>query len=334
MKDKQKTILLVDGDTLAFRSAAAAESRTVLVEHLPSGRQKIFKTRTAFKDHLKEKKPNFVYKEEDHKFTDIQTEEDISHALHSIKNTLNKMKKDTGADEVRIFVGGPDNFRLKLPFAEIYKGNREDLIRPVHLDACKEYLIQSMQAELTDGDEADDALIYVGYAYLARGYKVVLGSQDKDSWAYSGLHIHDFTAEDPETWLISDLGEIYLDTSKKTEKVKGSGFLWFCHQWMLGDSTDNMNPRSILGIKWGQKSSLKLLQDCKTKQEAFDVVIKQYKKWFKDSPEYTDFKGDIQKATPEFMLQLYFRGVRMKTTPSDALDLHAFIEKEGLKYEP
>lgn len=122
MKEKQKTILLVDGDTLAFRSAAAAESRTVMVEHIPSGRQKIFKTRTAFKSHLKENKPNFVYKEEDYKFTDIQTEEELSHALHSIKNTLNKMKKLTEADETRIFVGGPANFRLDLPFPEVYKG--------------------------------------------------------------------------------------------------------------------------------------------------------------------------------------------------------------------
>lgn len=329
---KQKTIVLVDGDTLCFRPAAASESRTVEVLHKPSGRSKIFTTRTAFKEHLKQK--NFEYKPEDYEFTDIQTEEDISHPLHSIKSQLKSLRNDLEADEVRIFIGGKDNFREKLPFPEKYKGHRESMLRPVHLTECKDYCVRQLGAELIDGKEADDALIYVGNKYLEKGYKVILASQDKDAWAYSGFYIYNFTEDNPTLWQISDFGKLYLDKSKKTEKVKGEGFLWYCHQHVLGDATDNMNPRSILGIKWGEKSSLKLLENCKTKQEAFDAVVNQYKEWFKYNPEYVDCHGEKQIATPHFMLQLYFRGIRMMSHPNDDLDLIEFCKKEGLKYEP
>lgn len=325
---KQKTILLVDGDTLCFRSAAAAESRSVDVIHKPSGRSRIFTTRTAFKDYLKGR--DFEYKPEDYEFVDIQSEEDISHPLHSIKVQLKKMQEVIEADETRIFIGGKGNFRLKLPFPEKYKGQRSDMLRPIHLDECKEFSVNRLGAELVTGQEADDALVYVGYAYLKKGYKVILASQDKDSWAYSGLHIYDFTKEDSKVWEIPDLGSLWIDGKNK---VRGNGFMWFCFQWMLGDSTDNMNPRSILGIKFGEKSVYKLLHECKSKQEAFDTVVKQYQKWFKDEPEYITHDGLRKKATPHFMLQLYFRGVRMMEHVNDKLDLVEFCKKEDLNYE-
>lgn len=325
---KQEVVLLVDGDTLCFRSAAAAETRTVDVIHKRSGRSKIFTTRTAFKEYLKE--IGFEYKEEDYEFVDLQTEEDISHPLHSIKSQLKKMQKATDADITRIFVGGKDNFREKLPLPTKYKSGRDGLMRPVHLVECKEFAVRNLNAELIHGEEADDALIYVGYKYLGQGYKVVLGSQDKDSHAYTGLHIHDFTKEEPETWLVEDLGKLWIDDKKK---VRGQGFLWFCVQMLNGDNTDDYKPVEVLGIKYGEKSAYKVLHECKSKQEAWDVVVNQYKKWFKDSPEYKDWEGNTQVATPEFMLQLYLRCVRMMATPTDKLELKEFCERQGLKYE-
>ena len=173
----------MDGDTLAFRAAAAAETRAVEVFHKPSGRSKIFKTRTAFKDSLKEK--NFEFKPEDYEYTDIQSEEDVSHPLHSMKVTVKRIMEISQADECRIFVGGEGNFRLDLPLPTKYKSSRVDLLRPVHLDECKDFLLRRMSAELVEGAEADDALIYAGNKYLEKGYRVVLGSQDKDSHAYT-----------------------------------------------------------------------------------------------------------------------------------------------------
>lgn len=330
---KQKTIALIDGDTLSFRAAAAAETRAVEVFHKPSGRSKIFKTRTAFKESLKEK--NFEFKPEDYEYNDIQSEEDVSHPLHSMKVTVKRIMEISQADEYRLFVGGEGNFRLDLPLPTRYKSSRTELLRPIHLDECKQFALRGhgLGGELVEGNEADDALIYVGNKYLEKGYRVVLGSQDKDSHAYTGLEIYDFTNSDLSTkdiWKVPDVGGLYIN---EKDYVKGNGFIWFCHQLLLGDNTDSYKPVEILGIKFGEKSSYKLLKDCKTKQEAWDVVVGQYKKWFKDNPEYTDWKGDTQVATPEFMLQLYFRCARMMSTVDDKLDLQEFMKKEGLSYD-
>ena len=322
---KQKTILLVDGDTLCFRSAAAAETRSVDVIHKPSGRSRIFTTRTAFKDYLKGR--DFEYKPDDYEFIDIQSEEDVSHPLHSIKVQLKKMQEVTQADQTRIFVGGKGNFREELPLPTKYKSGRDGLIRPIHLSECKEFAVRNLGAELINGEEADDALIYVGYNYLKQGHKVVLGSQDKDAHAYSGLHIYDFTNEDSKVWEVPEWGDLWLD---QKGKVRGNGFKWYCHQMLLGDSTDDYKPVEILGLKFGEKSSYKLLQDVESKKQCWEVVVNQYNKWFKDNPEYTDWRGDKQIATPEFMLQLYHRCCRMMSTPDDDLDLIEFCKKEGL----
>lgn len=316
-------------DVVSFRSAAAAESRTVEVIHKASNRSKIFTTRTAFKDFLKAK--NFEYKVEDYEFVDIQTEEDISHPMHSMKMQVKKMKEVVKPDEVRLFIGGSGNFRDDLPLPEKYKSNRKDSIRPVHLDECKEFASRGMGAEVVDGCEVDDAVYYVGRKYIEKGYKVVLATIDKDSHWHEGFWIYNFTKEDEKPWLVPEIGELWIGADKK---VKGKGFLWFAFQLCYGDRVDALNPMQVAGIKgFGEKSVYDLLKDCKTKQEALDVVVKQYQNWYKDNPEYTDWKGEKHIATPHFMMQLFFRGVRMMSTPTDELDLIEFCKREGLKYE-
>ena len=312
---------------MCYRTAAAAETRAVNVIHKPSGRTRIFPTRTKFKEFLAAKA--FEFKPEDYEFEDIQNAEDISHPLHSIKVQLKKIQDFTEADETRIFIGGKGNFRDKLALPTRYKSGRDNTIRPVHLAECKEFTLRHLGAELISAEEADDALIYVGYKYLEQGYKVILASQDKDSHAYSGLHIYDFTKEGSEIWKVPEVGSLWLDSK---DKVRGSGFIWYCHQMLLGDSTDDYKPTEILGIKFGEKSSYKLLKDCKTKQEAWDVVVSQYQKWFKDNPEYTDWQGDEQVASPKFMLQLYHQCCAMMRTPTDSLDIHEFCKYMGLDY--
>lgn len=322
-----KTILLIDGDVIAYRAAAAAETRSVEVIHKSSGRSKIFKTRTAFKTFLSEK--NFTYVPEDYEFVDIQSEEDVSHPLHTVKLQINAMVRDTQADAYELFIGGADNFRETLPLPSKYKGNRADMLRPVHLDACKNYCVGKMGADIIEGHESDDALIYRGYWHLEQGHKVIMATIDKDSWAYSGLHLYNFTKPEDGIILIPDPGNLFLNAK---DEVKGWGFMWFCHQMLIGDTTDNYKPTEIAKIKFGEKSSYKVLKDCKTKQEAWNVVVQHYKKWYPKQFEYTCWDGDIYKADWEWMLQLYFRCARMMQTSNDSLDIRDFMEKEKIKY--
>ena len=327
MTEKQKTILIVDMDIVCFRSAAAAETRSVDVIHKPSNRSKIFTTRTAFKDYLKGK--DFEYKPEDYEFIDIQTEEDISHPLHSMKVQLKRMQEVVKPDEVRLLIGGSGNFRNDLPLLNKYKSNRIDSLRPIHLEECKEFAVRSLGAEVIEGCEVDDAIFYVGNRYLSKGYSVVAATIDKDSHSHEGFYIYNFTKDEPP-WLVPEFGELWIGTDNK---VKGKGFLWFAFQWGYGDRVDGLVPMEIAGIKgFGEKAMYNLLKNCKTKQEAFDIVVDKYNEWYKDCPEYTDWRGDKHIASPQLMLQTFFKGVRMMSTPNDDLDLNKFIQKEGLVY--
>ena len=42
-------VLILDGDSIAYRCSAAGEERFIKVTHQPTGKEKIFKHRTEFK---------------------------------------------------------------------------------------------------------------------------------------------------------------------------------------------------------------------------------------------------------------------------------------------
>ena len=160
-KKKKPVALLIDGDVIAYRSSACIETRTVEVKHIKSGRVKVFDTRTQFKDFLKAK--DFVYKTEDYEFTDIQTPEDVSHATYIVKNQISKFKELFKPGVVHVCIGGKSNFRDNLPLPKRYKGNRSGMIRPVHLSDVRQYLTNVHKAEVIEGCETDDALVYYRY---------------------------------------------------------------------------------------------------------------------------------------------------------------------------
>src|SRR3990167_227612 len=87
----------------------------------------------------------------------------------------------TDASTVKLYLSGSTNFRKDV-YPE-YKANRERLVRPMHLQPVREYLVKEWGAEVTDGYEADDAL---GIASRIEG--TVTCSLDKDLLQLPGLH--------------------------------------------------------------------------------------------------------------------------------------------------
>lgn len=319
------TIVIWDGDILAYRACAAIEERTVEVTHVPTGKTKIFKNRTECKDRLKALDKEFdpvVYK-----FKDIQTPEPVSHANHIMKTQLEKVNDLLFADEYLICLSGKSNHRDLLPLPSKYKGNREDMLRPVHLKEGKMYLYKNHPSLIAQHREADDDLIIKGYEYLNKGYNVILASQDKDSRAYSGLTLYDFTLENPVLETMPEFG--YLEDTGK--KIWGAGFLWFAHQFLNGDTADNYKPSELSRKRFGEKSSYALLKDAKDEKEALEIVINQYKNWYGNGVQYVDCFGETRFVDHKFLLQLYFRCCRMMTTEDDDLDLGKFLNKYGIK---
>lgn len=319
------TIVIWDGDTLSYRACAATEKRSVEVTHVPTGKTKIFKTRTECKERLAELGKEFdpvIYK-----FKDIQTPEPISHVNHIMKSQISKINDFLFADEYLICLSGKTNFRDQLPLPSKYKGNREDLLRPLNLKDAKMYLYKNHPSLLAKNREADDDLIIKGYEYQQKGYNVVLCSQDKDSRAYSGLNIYDFTQESPIVEFMPEFG--YLEDTGK--KISGAGFLWFAFQWLNGDPTDNYKPSELSRKKFGEKSAYVLLKDAKTEKEAIEIVIDQYHKWYGNGVQYVDCFGETRFVKHDFLLQLYYRCARMMTHENDDLDLGKFLNKYGVQ---
>lgn len=319
------TIVIWDGDTLSYRACAATEKRTVEVTHLPTGKVKIFKNRTECKDRIKA-----LGKEFDpvlYKFKDIQEPEPVSHAIKIMQNQLERVNDGLFADEHLICLSGKSNFRDALPLPSKYKGNRDDLIRPLNLKEAKMYLYKHQPSLLAQHREADDDLIIKGYEYQAKGYNVVLASQDKDSRGYSGLTLYDFTQDSPQLETMPGFG--YLEDTGK--KITGAGFLWFAMQWLNGDSTDNYKPSELSLKKFGEKSAYSLLKDAKDEKEAIEIVVKKYREWYSKGVSYVDCFGEKRFVKDDFLLDIYYKCSRMMSSEDDPMDYRLTAKKYGVE---
>lgn len=320
-----KTIVIYDSDAIAYRAAAVIDKRSVEVKHLPSGRTKVFKTRTEFKDTLVLKQKEFI--KEDYEFTDLIEAGELSHCIAIMKNQIEKINSDLFADDMLMCIQGLTNFRDSLPLPSKYKGSRTGLARPAWLREAKTYLYKNYPSVVAVNKECDDDVVIYGYEYLNKGYTPILISVDKDSAAYSGLNLYDYTQENPSIKLVPDFGSLW----QVKKKVKGEGFIWFCFQWMNGDPSDDYNPTELAKIKFGEQSAYKLLSTCRTHQEALQCVINQYKLWFPSKFTYLAWDGSTHVVDYRDILQLYFKCARMMTTREDTLDLREFLGKYGVE---
>lgn len=178
--------------------------------------------------------------------------------------------EDTEADDYQIYLTGEGNFREEVAVTLPYKGNRDELHKPTHYTAIKQYLIDVWQAETVEGMEADDAmgieqykdLVYVdGYGYV----------NPIDSAASPAL------AETIICTLDKDLDMIpgwHYNWRKKTKYWidEEQAMRNFYKQMLMGDRTDN-----IQGVpKIGEKTAEKILATCTNEKEMFDAVQEQY----------------------------------------------------------
>ena len=322
-----KRINLVDGDIIAFRAAAANEKRSVLVKHLPTGKEKAFDTRTDFRKMLKGKKgDNWKDYEQDYFFTDVQEAADVSHALATIRNQLDKLKSSTGASRQEIFVGGSENFRSTLPLPTQYKGSRGDFLRPVHLIEAKHYLEHTKKAEISVGIEADDLLSIRGYEILKEGHEPVICSLDKDTYQGSGLSIYNWTDQMPEVFKVPDTGYL-VDLGK--QGIKGCGFKFLCFQLIWADPVDNYKATEVAGIRYGAKSAFKDLNSLTTNAELCNKVVEKFKLWYPGDVQYTSWSGAAIKTDWKGMLDLYYKCVYMLREHNDKITWEEFFLEKG-----
>ena len=155
--------------------------------------------------------------------------------------------------DYQIYLSGKSNFRFDVATILPYKGNRTDLGKPFHYDGIRQFLVDVFDAQVSVGMEADDL---IGISHDPDHDVIV--TLDKDLNCIPGLH---YNWSHDECYWVSE-----LDADRN----------FYC-QVLTGDPTDN-----ILGLYGvGSKSQLlKNVRTCRTEEEMFSLVSKEYEARF------------------------------------------------------
>lgn len=221
-------VLLVDGDIIAYRCAAAAEKTKYLVCNLQEGYLDVCEER----DTAKEAKA--VQAERGGIIWSRKELEPVEHALTNVATTMEAIATKWTSAITEVYLSGERNFRDGVWVTKKYKGNRETP-KPTHLNAVRDYLKDKWFARVASNQEADDD---VGIASARDQSSSVIVTTDKDLDQLPGWHYN---------WVD---GTIYWVTPENAAQ-----FLW--EQVISGDATDN-----IPGLPgWGPVKARKYMDE-------------------------------------------------------------------------
>ena len=241
--------LNIDADSIAYRAAAAAEKRIWLV----------------FADDV-QFLASFPYKKEAEEwagmagidsptFKLVKEPEPVANALHNTREIIKGIVDKLQPTNYNLILSGKTNYRDEIATIKPYKGNRENIERPFHLEACRKYMFDNYWAELVEGYEADDEV-----AMRQMGDDTCIVTIDKDLKMVPGWN-YDWVKDE----------KVYI-----TEE---EGWRFFYTQMLVGDSVDNI--AGCPGV--GKKTAPPLLEGLDP-QEMKCVVGYQYALKY-DDPE-------------------------------------------------
>ena len=314
-------IVIIDGDTVAFRSAAMNERKTIKATHRATGRVKEFKHRTELKEAVGDK-----WDISDFDIEELQEADEIAYALGSAKATIKSICEACETTNYKVVLSGDTNFRLQLPLPTQYKSNRANMLRPLQLKEVRQYLVKFHAAEFSVGCEADDVLASWAYKGWKEGRLIIQASVDKDAYSNMGWLYNFVKPEGP--LFIDGLGELHMDKWG----VKGTGRKWYYAQWLLGDGVDGYKPTDLCKARFGDKSVLKLLGDLKTDRDCIAAVAETYRKWYPEIVEYTAWDGTPQRKDYVEIMQMYSDCCHMRRWENDRVIVKDVLTKLGITY--
>lgn len=317
-------IAVLDGDLIAYRCAAANETRSIRVTHKVTGQQTEYAHRTAFKENIKG-----LFDATEFVIEDVQRPEELRYAYHAMRTTIEGLCKSCGTDDYEVYISGSTNFRDDLPLPTKYKSSREGGIRPLQLKDCRDYLVKHHGAVAAVDKEADDILAQRCYEGIKAGVETVACTIDGDQNGVAGWMYNWNKMREPK--LVKGLG--YIELVKDNKDFDGYGRKFFFAQWALGDSTDCFKPCEIAGKKFGVVAMYNLLKDCTTDKECVEAVYQQYKKWYPGVVTYKCWKGDLQVTDAIGLMDLYAACAHMRRFEGDVFDTEKLLKTLGIEYE-
>ena len=186
--------------------------------------------------------------------------EPVHHAYYNINSMMEGIFEKTGADAYTCYLTAPGRGNFRFDIFPEYKANRKDTPKPVHFDAIREFLITKYEAEVIEGQEADDSISIAHCKMNPLGFdpeirNSIIASIDKDFNNVPGWHYN----------FVKD--EIYYVT--ETEALRN-----FYLQILTGDTADGI-PRISKG--WREKKTKALLMGTEEEKEMYQIVLKEIK---------------------------------------------------------
>lgn len=324
---------VIDMDFIKFEAACLAEERSIIVTHKATGNQKEFGTRTEFYGEWRKKSGGWLAEQnksrltpflvEDFDIEDKQTSKGMVVARQVVKARLEAILGKLGTQDYYGFVTSGKSFREGISTVLKYKGNRDNLLRPLLLTEVSEYLVKHCNTEYQSHYEVDDRVIM---EWNSDKEMVVIGNE-KD---YLGCEINFFnpdTMDEPQE--IRGLGGLWIDGNKQ---VKGYGRKWLYQQVCSSDSADNYAANSACSTKWGEKSAYNLLSPCQTDAECFEAMKKCYQKLYPEPKTITGWRGDEFEIDWLYMLNENFQLARMRRWEGDEFHVKDVLTKLGISY--
>ena len=229
-KDTPKSLpLLVDGDIIAYRAAAPCDGKYYsIVDDIGDT---IAEER--YKKEIDKAMAKLVKTTPSHTL-EIQTKfrpEPEAFAIYNVDKMMASLLEKYPNAWVRTYLTGNTNFRAEMN--PEYKANRKGIAKPIHLNACKQHLLNRYTAAIQDLYEADDLIgIAAMEMHPDREYRIC--TIDKDLNCIPGGH-----------WNFVKGEEYDINEQEALE-------FFYC-QCLTGDKVDNIEGIRGIGPVKGKK---------------------------------------------------------------------------------
>ena len=328
---KQDKVLIVDGDVLAFRCSTVCETKHSYTH--PNGDVYNVKSKGVFKTYCLENDLNF----DGFVCANEQIADPLPYCLKTVSESLKRVMEFTNCNKMEIYIGGSDNFRLKVPTPVEYKASRSDLTRPLLLNGVKDYLIKHKGAKRVTSEEADDVVSNRMRTLHKQGIRSVLYSSDKDAMTNVDYKIDVYNPDKVDIFTSKGgVGDLEIVKGK----LKGKGLQFLMYQLLHGDSCDNFSPKPFFNKRYGDVGHYKEFNDCKTEVEVLEKFVEVARRLVADSVSYTSFTGQLIELNRKELFEMYYLLPKMKDGWCETLeelfsfyglDIDSLIYEEGKK---
>lgn len=326
---------VVDLDAFKYAAAYVGEKKSIRVVHKTEDWSEEFKSRTEFWGHWKKKAGGALAKlnesrdspwlPEEFDVEDISVPEPIQNVLHTAKVMVDEVLKQSGAKTYEMYMGKGDSFRVELSTLLKYKGNRDDLVKPYHLDEVTQYLARRYQAEMIEGIEADDM---VNIRCYRQPNHFAIG-EDKDYWGCP-INYYDINRTHRGIVNCNQLGKLFKDEKKY---VRGEGRMHLYYQIISEDAVDNYKANCFSDVEWGSVSAFNTLVDCKTDKECFEAMVHTFKHLYPEKKIIQGWRGDDIEIDWLYVMQEMFNMAHMKRSEDEELlNVKSILEKMGVAH--